>query len=721
MSNSQVETEFRRIPKRNVWRALFDVRPAGAAVELLASLSSYVDLRVVRKQPFIKAAPKTIIPENKLEFIAPLLKRTALLLAIGAVFAGIGWAASAARNYIESRKNDIVATAGDIVKIAERGATLMNEMHFEEAALEFRIAAADLKNFEKSMKPALLVVSLSARALPENDYVKTVEMLRDARIIFSAAADLSDAAAKLAKIAPGAIFSGNEKMLEFLTSIRKSLATVMTAIENMESNRNSLSDSIAGEWFNRLPEMKLSLRQVDYSLGFFEQFLGAKEPFTVLFLFQNPAEIRATGGFIGSYGVLRMEKGRIAEFKVDDIYNPDGQREERGLQPFLPPRPLQRITPVWEARDANWFFDFRLSARKTADFISQIVGTPFDLVLALNPRPVAELIDLVGPIEMPEYGKTITGDNFWEETQFQTRAGKDRQINQPKRFLTILGPRLLEKLKEKIDVGDFPEFLRIISDGLSRKDILMWSPDQELQSLITSRGWDGKVAEIAPDEDYLAVVLSNIGGAKADYVMEQNYDLQTAIEPSGAITNTLTITRIHGGDSAPYPWWKARNVTYVRVFVPRGSSLLDIKGNSPEPELLEINEENYALDPDVTMTIGAAVSLNDKNVDIFEEAGRTVFGFWHTINPGQTRKIILKWKLPFKADFAPPRYTLIFQKQSGVEGVFRHGIELPRGSSVLSVEPLGAGAGRAILGNKFFWVAEPMETDIRHAISYQLR
>jgi hypothetical protein len=113
--------------------------------------------------------------------------------------------------------------------------------------------------------------------------------------------------------------------------------------------------------------------------------------------------------------------------------------------------------------------------------------------------------------------------------------------------------------------------------------------------------------------------------------------------------------------------------------------------------------------------------MEDKRVDVFEESGRTVFGFWHVINPGRTRTITISWQLPFQASFAPPGYTLLFQRQSGVDGTFQHSIALPRGSSVLNVEPAGDGADKAVLGDRFFWIAREMDFDIRHAISYQLR
>lgn len=720
-------SNFLRIPKRNIWRLIFDIRPAGAILESPSKALSYLDLRVMRRSTFVAAKKPAALPRPtfikiSVGFLVPVLRQALVLVAVITILGGVFWTGNIGIAYIESRKSDIAAALGDIASTAGRGTGLMTEMRFEEAEREFRTGATALRGLETTMAPALLAISISALVLPESDYVKTMAMLRDARTVFSAAADFNQAAGELARILPAAVFRGEENLFSLLDSTQTSLAALDSAMSEMEANRNSFSDAIAGEWLYRLPATKLALQDARQAIVFFETLLGRREPFTILLLFQDPAEIRPTGGLLRNYGILRMEQGKIAQFRTGDFDNDSAARErqEDDLPVLMPPRPLQYRTPFWKARDANWFFDFGLSAERAAFFVSETSGDEFNLVAATNPETIAALIDLIGPIQIPEHETIITADNFWREAQLQARAGEDPGTRES--VLATLWPLLLEKF-ETLPSSDLPQAARIFLEGLAEKDVLLWSPDQELQSLIVSRGWSGKVAELNPEEDYLAVVLSNIGGGQADYVTRQSYGLETTIDPSGIITNSLTITRTHDRNRAPDPWRNSRNLAYIRVFVPKGSTLLAARGTSPEPRLLQLDPiaYEYILDPDITMTIGAALELDEKHVEIFEESERTVFGFWQAVNPGQTRRVTLSWRLPFRANFAPPHYSLIFQKQSGVRGVFQQSISLPTGSSVLSVEPLAAGAGRAVIGDRFSWVAQDMNADIRHAISYQLR
>lgn len=712
---------FITLPRRNIWKVLWDIRPFATGEEPDGNIMPFVDLRVLSRPAAIAAqvSRRTVIPArgaSRRRAWYAFCRRTALGAGVFVAMSALVWAGNFGQAYVESKKTELVAASTAVAGRAGNAMSLMHAMRFRDAQREFRIAVAELDRFAQMMGPALFAASLTARVLPENDYVKTALMLRDARAVMAAAAEFSGIAGQMIADAPRALFDGDPEFPSLFAAGRMKLEAIGSAIAEIEEHRNAFSDSIAGKWFDRFPEEKIALERAIESFGLLGEVLGTEKPMTILLMFQNPAEIRATGGFVGSYGVLRLERGKIAEFRVDDIYNPDGQLDER----VLPPRPLRRVTPVWGARDANWFFDFELSAKKTAAFLERSTGRSFDIVLAVNPPVIAELIDLVGPIEMPEYGKTITGKNFWEEAQYQTRAGEDRKINQPKRFLTIFGPRLLEKMRN-IDGGDIPLLTDILSRGLAEKNLLLWAKTPALQTFIEARNWDGNVADIASGEDYLAVVLTNIGGAKADYAMRQNYHLQTMIEPSGDIVNTLRITRTHEGDRARYPWWNARNFTYIRILVPKGSVLLSASGANQEPPLIAVNGiEEYALDPDVAMTVEAAVHLDAERVDVFEESGRTAFGFWHVIDPGQTKTITLQWQLPFKAGFAPPHYSLTFQTQSGVDGVFQQTVELPRGSEVQSVEPAAEMFARSSLNDRFSWVGKELRGDIRHAISYKL-
>ena len=47
-----------------------------------------------------------------------------------------------------------------------------------------------------------------------------------------------------------------------------------------------------------------------------------------LVLLQNEMELRATGGFIGSYGIMTFKNGKLLEFDIKDVYAADAKQQE---------------------------------------------------------------------------------------------------------------------------------------------------------------------------------------------------------------------------------------------------------------------------------------------------------------------------------------------------------------------------------------------------------
>src|SRR6185437_16558381 len=56
----------------------------------------------------------------------------------------------------------------------------------------------------------------------------------------------------------------------------------------------------------------------------FPKLLGYNGTQTYLILFQNNAELRPGGGFIGSYGLVSFDHGKMGQFTIHNVYDADG-------------------------------------------------------------------------------------------------------------------------------------------------------------------------------------------------------------------------------------------------------------------------------------------------------------------------------------------------------------------------------------------------------------
>jgi hypothetical protein len=80
---------------------------------------------------------------------------------------------------------------------------------------------------------------------------------------------------------------------------------VIYYLKSLEPNSKRDSSSVIKPSFNN--ESRLTF------LSFIEKFSGNESPKKYLFLFQNSMELRPTGGFIGSFAVVDIDKGKIVK------------------------------------------------------------------------------------------------------------------------------------------------------------------------------------------------------------------------------------------------------------------------------------------------------------------------------------------------------------------------------------------------------------------------
>jgi hypothetical protein len=151
--------------------------------------------------------------------------------------------------------------------------------------------------------------------------------------------------------------------------------------------------------------------------------------------------------------------------------------------------------------------------------------------------------------------------------------------------------------------------------------------DDKAQEGVESFGVAGKVEDYPGD--YLYVNDANLGGRKSNLYVTQEVVQEVEVSRDGSVVKTLTIT--YKNPAAHDGWLNSVLPNYVRIYVPKGSELVDFSG-------VEEKEEPY------------------------EEFGKTVFAGFFELRPQGVAKVNLQYKLPIKFD---DEYNLLIQKQPG--------------------------------------------------------
>lgn len=403
----------------------------------------------------------------------------------------------------------------------------------------------------------------------------------------------------------------------------------------------------------------------------FAELLGAHGPRIYLFLFQNNHELRATGGFIGSYALLDVNHGKIRRFFVDGIFNPDGQLKEN----IVPPKPIQKISAGWSLHDSNWFPDFPTSAEKAIFFYEKTGGPTVDGIITLTPEVLERILKLVGPVTLPEYGVTIDTDNFIPIIQEEVEVKYDREENNPKKILGDLTETLLEKFLSFDRPKETWELGTTLATLLNEKHILLYSRHPEIERLIRGAGWSGEMLD-AP-HDYLSVIHTNINGYKTDGVIRESIRHEAKIGVDGRVTDVVEITRKHEGGNTPYEWWNKVNADYMRVYVPKGAKLISAEGMTrefPEPPL-DYLALGFRHDPDIVQEEEGTIIDDASGTRISETDGKTVFGNWVYVSPGESVTVRYEYELPLvvaldeRTAESITSYSVLYQKQSGTKSV----------------------------------------------------
>lgn len=372
----------------------------------------------------------------------------------------------------------------------------------------------------------------------------------------------------------------------------------------------------------------------------------------ILLLLENNNELRPGGGFLGTYGLIKLSDGSLKTLNVSSIYDLDGQLNEK----IMPPFPLLAVNDRWFMRDSNWFADFPESVKKISAFYEQEGGETPDAVVVITPSFIQSILRLTGPIDLPKYGVSLTAENFVETIQLESSVMYDQSLNRPKQILQDLLPKLLEKLGT-LPKDKWAQFLQLVQDGLNQKQSVLYSRDADTQKLIESFNWGGQIKET--DRDYLSIVSANLSGSKSDLFIKQSIKLTTTITPDGSIINEIILARENTLPDLPL----AVNTSFVRFFVPEGSELLNKSGfeNVDKPKL---DLKGYKIDPDVADWEKLIVNDLVSGTSIGREAGKTFFGNWVTVKGGQTKTVTLAYKLPFKLKDLD-HFSLLLQKQIG--------------------------------------------------------
>lgn len=580
---------------------------------------------------------------------------------------------------------EVQAARGAVLGEAESALTNLETAQHELKAFDFAAAqqyfAAASTDFIEAQQE---LTSVNSAVTTLADLVPTSNSYRSGKHLLSLGRNLSEAGGLL--LGGVTVVTDASSTVPLTTKIKLLDEEVSKALPLLEAANKDMKqidpEHIPESGQDRYRELQLLLPKLTEGIKQFsdfsalaQEFLGDQSLRRYLVVFQNDNELRASGGFMGSFALIDISSGKIRNIQTPA----GGTYDVRAglLTRYAAPKPLQIINPQWEFQDANWSPNWPTSAQTIESFFTKSGGPSIDGVIAINSDFLPALLEITGPIDLPEFGKSLTADNVEMELQNTVEFEADKKA--PKKIIGALMPELMTRL-QAVPPEQLISILATVERGLREKDIQLYFKNDALNQLATKYHWNGELADT--DGDYLSVVAANIGGGKTDNVVRQSIDHQVTIDGNGGLIDRVVIRRHHFGP-IDTRFTNVPNRSYVRVYVPQGSILINAAGFSSSTAPLATSTGPLVASPEVSAENTAVIDLRSGTA-VYDEHQKTVFANWMITKPGETTEAVLVYRLPFKISRERPvpktlwqqllstnvtvsfgSYSLIVQKQAG--------------------------------------------------------
>lgn len=420
-----------------------------------------------------------------------------------------------------------------------------------------------------------------------------------------------------------------------------------------------------------LPVNRENFLKLKNLLGIFPEAFGVGGRKTYLLLIQNNLELRPTGGFIGAYGIISLENGKLVNFEISDVYKADNLLKGKVEPPVKLKEYLGEET--WYLRDSNWEIDFPTSAKRAEWFLDKEIQLIPDGVIAINLTTLQEIIKVTGSINLTDSKEEINKDNIFSKSLSSLESSDQEKGDTG--FTGELVGSIFEKVK-KSQSNELIELGKVILSLLDKKEILIYFNDPNLQSTVSELGWDGGVKTYRPKiegraitSDYLYINESNVGINKVNLYVSRNVNHKISLQEDGKLKEKITLSYQNESSSESWPLGTYKN--YLRVMLPRFVKIENV--------LLRSSKNGNSWQ-----------AIDEKQLTLSEEYEKTVLGVLVEIPAKSVVEMEINYELNegFELNQKVNSYLLYVQKQSGeFSSVYNLTFSYPDGFTPLRVLP----------------------------------
>ncbi|MCA1726164.1 MAG: DUF4012 domain-containing protein [Actinobacteria bacterium] len=320
-----------------------------------------------------------------------------------------------------------------------------------------------------------------------------------------------------------------------------------------------------------LEALNTALRSAAAVAGQLPRFLGENGERRYFVAAQNPAELRGTGGFIGSWAILYANRGRIRFSTFNSIARlPDAVGE------VPPPNPdfAERYEGFGGAgfwRNINVTPDFPSAAVAIERLFQKVSGVRIHGVIGTDPQALAALLAATGPVDVPALETRLDASNV---VAFTTNRAYS-QIEDQERRRQVLGEAAKATFDRFVEGTRNPvAAVQALTAAVATGHVAFHSTDEVTQAAFMTANVGGGL--LSPAGDFVAVSATNSAGNKLDYYVHRSIRYQVGLNEDGSAASNLRVGLDNRSPDSgqpqyvigPYPGASARgeSVSYLSAY-----------------------------------------------------------------------------------------------------------------------------------------------------------
>ena len=314
-------------------------------------------------------------------------------------------------------------------------------------------------------------------------------------------------------------------------------------------NFGPISKEAVGDYTEKISSLVETYEHFKQYIPLVRAFCGDGKDRFYLMLAQNSAETRASGGFPGSMGTVRIEDGVLEIGDFMSVYDllPMGQAFDSGITD----QEIQLFGYMYagEAHDACFNPHFARVGEITKASYDEYNEEYVDGIISLTPAVIQDILKFLDATIELDDGSVLDGDNATRIIQrdlYIKYQGVEGTAFVNNDYIDALfaetAKKAMEILVSNFKLEKLPEYVKLFEAGFANRTIMLWLADPREERLVEKVGASGNL-NFDRDDPKAGIYFSICDPSKLGMFVEILPELSEPTKlPDGSNEYTMTVT-----------------------------------------------------------------------------------------------------------------------------------------------------------------------------------